>query len=169
MATDSNIAYSRKRGMWRSFGCAVLRAICVAALLPAATACSVGLALDGEDQPDLSILKPGVERTRIEAELGQPNSVVALDGGRTQSTYYYEIGNESSGGRAAVHAGMDVLTLGLWELVGTPMEAMQGEDMKLVVTYDSAGKAESFDVSKRDDDNAPASARAPSHRVGAQR
>jgi hypothetical protein len=114
-----------------------------------AAACSVGMALHGEKQPDLSVLKVGAERAQIEAELGPPKSEVTLADGRTQSTYHYQVGNESSAGRAAVHAGMDILTLGIWELVGTPMEAMQGEKMQLVVVYDSAGKAETFDVMKR--------------------
>jgi hypothetical protein len=46
---------------------------------------------------------------------------------------------------------MDILTLGVWELVGTPLEAMQGEEMRVIITYDAAGSAETFDVAKADD------------------
>jgi hypothetical protein len=31
---------------------------------------------------------------------------------------------------------MDVLTLGLWEIVGTPIEGFQGETHEVTVTYD---------------------------------
>lgn len=121
-------------------------------ILQLASACSVGLALEGEKQPDLSVLKVGAEKTVIEGQLGPPKSEALLADGRTQSTYVYEVGNEPSGGRAAVHAGMDVLTLGLWELFGTPLEAMQGNEMRLIVTYDAAHKAESFDLKNLDEE-----------------
>jgi hypothetical protein len=117
---------------------------------PAAAGCSVGLALHGEEQPDLSVVKVGAERSQIEAQLGPPETEAPLAAGRTRSTYLYEVGNESSAGRAAVHAGMDILTFGIWELVGTPLEAMQGEEMQLVVTYDASGKAEAFDLAEAD-------------------
>jgi len=125
-----------------------LRLVLLVLVAHGASACSVGLALDGEKQADLSVLKVGTEKTQIEAKLGRPESEAKLADGRTQSTYHYEVGNEPSAGRAAVHAGMDVLTLGAWELVGTPLEAMQGDEKRLVVTYDAAGKAESFDLSQ---------------------
>ena len=126
----------------------------------AATACSVGLALHGEEAPDLSVLRAGAAKTQIESKLGPPESEAILADGRTQSTYEYEVGNESSAGRAGVHAAMDILTLGVWELVGTPLEVMQGEEMRVVVIYDAAGNAETFDVAKSaglesDDGGAP--------------
>ena len=52
------------------------------------------------------------------------------------TSYEYEIGNEPSAGRAIGHGVMDVLTLGLWEVAGTPIEGMQGEKKRLAVTYD---------------------------------
>ncbi len=131
-----------------------LRLVLLGLIAQVASACSVGLALEGEKQPDLSVLKVGAEKTQIEAQLGRPESEATLADGRTQSTYVYEVGNEPSGGRAAVHAGMDVLTLGVWELVGTPLEAMQGDETRLVVTYDATGKAESFDVSEPEESDA---------------
>ena len=136
---------------------AFARLVLLGVIAPAASACSVGLALHGEDQPDLSVLKVGVAKTQIEAKLDPPESEAVLADGRTQSTYEYEVGNESSAGRAAVHAGMDILTLGLWELVGTPLEAMQGEEMRVVVTYDAAANAESFDLAKSEESTASSS------------
>ena len=41
--------------------------------------------------------------------------------------YEYEIGNKPSAGRAIGHGVMDILTLGLWEIIGTPIEGFQGE------------------------------------------
>jgi len=140
---------------------ACLRLVFIGLVAHGASACSVGLALDGEKQPDLSVLKVGAEKATIERELGPPKGEAQLADGRTQSTYVYEVGNEPSAGRAAVHAGMDVLTLGLWEVVGTPLEATQGNEMRLVVTYDAARRAESFDIKELDDETAAASPPGP--------
>jgi hypothetical protein len=35
---------------------------------------------------------------------------------------------------------MDVLTLGLWEVVGTPIEGVQGDTYHATVTYDRSDK-----------------------------
>ncbi len=41
------------------------------------------------------------------------------------------------------HGAADVLTLGLWEVVGTPTEAtFDGNKMAFEVTYDESDKAE---------------------------
>jgi hypothetical protein len=146
-----------------------LRLVLLGVVAQAVTACSVGLALHGEDPPDLSVLKAGTPKTQIESKLGPPDSEAILADGRTQSTYAYEVGNESSAGRAGVHAAMDILTLGVWELVGTPLEAMQGEEMRVVITYDGAGNAETFDVAKSDDAADSDDGGAPSSRHAATR
>jgi hypothetical protein len=115
-------------------------------LPPALSGCSVGMALHGEREPNLAACRVGATRGEIELELGPPTSVASVEGGGTQCTYEYQIGNEPSAGRAALHAGMDVLTLGVWELVGTPTEALQGQDFQLIVTYGPDGKAENIQV-----------------------
>jgi hypothetical protein len=60
--------------------------------------------------------------------------------GNTTCAYEYEIGNEPSAGRAAFHGAMDVMTLGLWEVVGTPIEGFQGEKRRVTIIYDKDNK-----------------------------
>ena len=43
-------------------------------------------------------------------------------------------------GRALGHGALDLFTLGLWEIAGTPIEAMQGETYTLTVEYDKSDK-----------------------------
>jgi hypothetical protein len=128
-----------------SLSCTVAAALFLA-LPPTLSGCSVGMALHGEREPNLAACRVGATRGEIELELGPPTSVASVEGGGTQCTYEYQVGNEPSAGRAALHAGMDVITLGIWELVGTPTEALQGEDFQLVVTYGPDGKAENIQV-----------------------
>lgn len=102
--------------------------------------CSVGMALSGSENPNLGAVRTGASRGEIEMHLGSPIKSAILDGGRRADTYAYEIGNEPSAGRATGHAVMDVLTLGIWEVVGTPIEGVQGEKYHATIIYDENDK-----------------------------
>jgi hypothetical protein len=94
------------------------------------------MAMSGKKNPNLGVIKKGCSRGEVELQLGSPvKSVIRPDGTRVD-TYEYEIGNEPSAGRALGHAVLDVLTLGVWEVVGTPVEGFQGEEHLMTVTYD---------------------------------
>jgi hypothetical protein len=97
--------------------------------------CSVGMALSGSDNPDLGAIQVGSSRGEVEMHLGSPTDSTTLEDGRRADIYQYEIGNEPSAGRAIGHGAMDVLTLGLWEVVGTPIEGVQGERYHATITY----------------------------------
>lgn len=100
------------------------------------SACSVGMALSGKTHPDLGAVKVGASRGEVEMHLGTPVHSSSLQNGNRADIYEYEIGNEPSAGRAVGHAVMDVLTLGIWEVVGTPIEAVQGEKYRATIIYD---------------------------------
>ncbi len=100
--------------------------------------CSVGMALSGKKNPDLSVARVGATRGEVELQLGPPVKTVTLDDSKRLDQYEYEIGNEPSAGRAIGHGVLDVLTIGLWEIAGTPIEAVQGEKYSISITYDKA-------------------------------
>ena len=112
----------------------VMRAAIALALLPLA-GCSVGMALSGENDPDLSVLRVGTSRGEVEMQLGRPAAEILADDGLTYATYAYSLGNQPSAGRAVAHGVMDVLTLGLWEVVGTPVEAAAGKENEHAVIH----------------------------------
>lgn len=124
------------------------RTTAVAVLLlggtPMLSGCSVGMAVAGKESPNLAVCRAGATQADIQAELGRPTSSQVLENGDSVCTYEYEVGNEPSAARAVMHGGMDVLTLGLWELVGTPVEAVQGQKYEMTVTYDAEGKAKAI-------------------------
>jgi hypothetical protein len=105
-------------------------------VIGALSGCSVGMALSGSQNPDLGAIRVGASRGEVELHLGSPIKSILLEDGRRADVYAYEIGNEPSGGRAAGHAVMDVLTLGIWEVVGTPIEGVQGEKYNATIVYD---------------------------------
>lgn len=124
-----------------SFASSIVMMAALLALQLSMSACAVGMAASGEETPDVTVCQLGADRETIEAELGSPKSVDLDEQGNTTCTYEYEVGDDPSTGRAVYHAGMDVLTLGLWELVGTPVEAMQGDKYEMTVVYGPDGKA----------------------------
>jgi hypothetical protein len=127
-------------------------AIVVTGLAAAAAAllsgCSVGMALSGSQNPDLGAIRTGATRGEIELHLGSPIRSTLLEGGRRADVYQYEVGNEPSAGRAAGHAAMDVLTLGIWEIVGTPIEGVQGEKYTATIVYDESDRVVDLKTAK---------------------
>ena len=98
--------------------------------------CSVGMALSGKKEPNLGAFRAGSTRGEVELQLGSPvDTVTRPDGGRTD-IYEYQLGNEPSTGRAIGHGVLDLLTLGLWEIVGTPIEAIGITEKRVMIIYD---------------------------------
>jgi hypothetical protein len=112
------------------------------------SACSVGMAMSGKPAPNLGAVQQGVSRGEVEMHLGQPVQTATQPNGAVISTYEYEIGNEPSPGRAVGHAAMDVLTLGWWEIIGTPVEGFTGEKYRAIVTYGGDGKVANISTQK---------------------
>jgi hypothetical protein len=102
------------------------------------SSCSVGMALSGKEEMNTSILYPGVPRQAVISRLGEPVSSNIDEEGNYIDAYPLVKGNEPSSTRAVVHGTLDVFTLGLWELMATPMEVLEGIETKseIVIYYD---------------------------------
>ena len=110
------------------------------------TGCSVGMAMSGKPDPNISVLEIGQSRDIVILNLGQPTRTSATEEGRTD-VFYLERGNQQSVGRAAGHAAMDVLTFGLWEIIGTPIEGFTGDEFMLSIEYDGNNKVKNLKTS----------------------
>lgn len=115
-----------------------------ALILFVGSGCSVGMAMSGKDNPNLGMVQVGASRGEIELTLGSPVKTITLENINRMDVYEYQIGNEPSAGRATGHAVMDLLTLGLWEIIGTPVEASQGDKHSLTIIYDKEDKVVSI-------------------------
>jgi hypothetical protein len=122
----------------------ILSVLAVTALL---SSCSVGMAISGKNNPDLGAVAIGKTRNEIEMHLGSPIKVGDVSSGKRTDLYEYQIGNEPSAGRAVGHAVMDVLTFGVWEIIGTPVEGFMGDKYNALITYDKNDKV--IDVKTR--------------------
>ena len=104
--------------------------------------CAVYMAANQPGKKDLGALTVGMPRQSVIADLGAPVFTEEKDGEKSD---IFRFKQGYSGGtkavRAAAHGVADVFTLGLWEVVGTPAEAvMSGKDMAIKVTYDKEEK-----------------------------
>jgi hypothetical protein len=103
------------------------------------SACSVGMAMSGKENPNIDVLTIGQSRSVVALHLGQPAQTLIEESGRVD-VYQLERGNAPSVGRATGHAVMDLLTLGAWEIIGTPIEGFAGEKFTITVYYDENDK-----------------------------
>jgi len=102
------------------------------------SSCSVYMAAKQPDAKNLDLLAVGTPRALLLAEFGLPVVAETRDGHRYEIFKF--VNGYSSGakaGRAVFHGAADVLTLGVWEVIGTPTEGIfSGDEMAFRVRYD---------------------------------
>ncbi len=106
------------------------------------TGCAATLAMRQPDMKDLSVLQPGVPRGRVVAELGPPlTSYPSEEGGVDVFHFTQGYTRFQRTARALGHATGTVVTGGVWEIAGIPIETWySGTDVKLEVFYDLHGR-----------------------------
>ena len=110
--------------------------------------CSVYMAANQEDRKDVSVFSKGTDRLYVIGAIGQPTATSTRNGNKVdtfQFTQGYSDGSKV--GRVLAHGTMDVLTLGLWEVIGTPIEAVaDGQEVTIEVVYDKKDKVDQVKV-----------------------
>jgi len=116
--------------------------ICIAFL----SSCSVGMALSGDEEKDTRILFTGAPRIEVIKRLGIPAESTKDKNGNYIDTYFLVMGNEPDAGRASANLALDFFTLGLWEIVATPMEMAGTSETSstLLIYYDPEEKIKEF-------------------------
>lgn len=101
---------------------------------------------------DPAMMQAGADRSTIESVFGSPNMTASLDGGRTKVIYKIDPDAHSEGARdvaVAGHVVADVLTFGLWEIVGTPLElAAQDKYTNYILIYGPDNKVQTVETIK---------------------
>jgi hypothetical protein len=109
--------------------------IAIFSVIAITSGCSVAMAAKQREGTDLTVVSQGISRAEVEEVLGAPLSTTTSPDGEW-ATYQYVTPKEASGGRAIAHGAMDILTLGLWEIAGTPIEESGDEKYgKIQVLY----------------------------------
>lgn len=102
------------------------------------TGCSVFMAAKQPEKKDTKMLVVGVPRAIVLSELGAPVSTVRKSS-ETVDVFSFKqgYGKAAKFGRTMLHGVADIATLGLWELIGTPVESsFDGNNVAYQITYD---------------------------------
>ena len=122
----------------------------LASLIALNSGCSVYMASTQPGERDMSVLKEGASRSQVIAALGAPIWSGEKGGDKIdvfRFTQGYSKGAKVA--RALFHGVADVFTLGLWEVLGTPIEAIaSGTETKVEVTYDKDERVKTFQVTE---------------------
>ena len=116
----------------------VLTAVWCGILLAGPAGCAVYRATNQPTLKDMTVLTPGTSRDRVIAEFGAPVASEPLDDGKKDVyTFIQGYSKGAKSGRAFFHGAADILTIGLWEVVGTPLEgAFNGKKISVSVVFD---------------------------------
>lgn len=118
---------------------ALLRPFSGLLLLVLLSGCSIGMASRQPPAKDLTKLNPGTPRAQVLAEFGAPQgSEVAANRVRIDHFVFVQGYSQAARtSRARLHGAADTVTLGLWELIGTPTEMIfDGSELQADVTYE---------------------------------
>jgi outer membrane protein assembly factor BamE (lipoprotein component of BamABCDE complex) len=118
------------------------------------TGCSVVQATSGPESKDLSVLNKGTERYQVLAELGQPVVTEVDADGRKYDIFKFMQGQNGGvkAGKAVLYGTAAVFTLGLSEVITSPLEgaAGKGAEIKTRVIYDANLKVDEVEVLQDD-------------------
>jgi len=117
-----------------------------------AQGCSAFMAGKKQTKKDLSVLRIGGNRDDIVAVLGAPYQTQRFEDGQVKDTYKI-VENAPTEGMKTVevlgNGGLSIGTLGLWEIVGTPIQiATQQEATLFILYYSPDNKLKAYDAIK---------------------
>jgi hypothetical protein len=123
-------------------------ALAAAWLLCGFTGCAATMAAHQPDLKNFSVLQPGTPRSRVVAELGPPLDTRPTDrGGVDIFAFKQGYSRVNRTARALGHATGTIVTAGVWEIAGIPLESwFDGTEVKMEVYYGPYGEVESVNV-----------------------
>ena len=131
-----------------------LRAALVSFAAAMLASCSAVQATKGPESKDFSVLEKGTDRYKVLAEFEQPIITDTTRDGRKYDLFKFYQGQHGAvkASKAAAYGAAAVVTLGLSELVTTPVEgtAGSGAEIKLRVIYDSDDRVDEIEVLQDD-------------------
>lgn len=114
--------------------------------------CSATMASKKQTRKDLSVLRIGGNRDDIVQVLGAPYITTRNNDGSCKDVYKLVENAPSKGEKTLAvigHATASVVTLGLWEIAGTPIElATQQEATTFILYYGADNKLAAYDAIK---------------------
>lgn len=117
--------------------------------------CAVVMAAKQPDYKNVELFKTGTPRGALLGEFGHPTSTETKPDGTKCDSFSFTQGYSggAKAGRAFLHGIADVLTLGAWELIGTPAEAVfSGSTVGYQTCYDKDDRVQTVILLTPDND-----------------
>ena len=118
------------------------------------SSCAVGMAASGGKSYNFNVLVPGADRSVVVAEFGTPALTDTDEAGRKYDVFSVREGSSGAARffRAFFYAITDIATLGLTEILWTPLEGGlgRGSDVQYKVIYNKRNKVSEY-FSLKDD------------------
>ncbi len=129
------------------------RGLVLVAVSVALAGCSVYMSANRQSyKGDSSVIQVGADRAKIEATLGAPNVQMGLPDGRTRVVYKIDPNAADAtlkGAATGFNFAADVLTIGLWEIVATPVELASADKItNYLITYGTDNRVETLETFK---------------------
>ncbi len=126
----------------------LVRATFILILTLPVSGCSVFMAAQQPSAKNVALFTVGTTRDELLAEFGPPVVSEKIDGKRIDMFVFVQGYNKATkAGRVIFHTAADVLTLGLWEIIGTPTELyFDGREMAFHVSYDEHDRIDTVNV-----------------------
>lgn len=127
--------------------------LAIMAIASLTASCSVFMAANQPQRKDVHVLDRGTPRNAVIAELGAP-AYTRVEAGQKCDVFSFVQGYSTGAkvSRTVLHGTADVLTFGLWEVAGTPIEAVaDGTKVKVEVFYDADDAVEHVNVIQGND------------------
>ena len=121
----------------------------------ASSGCAVVMAAKQPDYKNVELFKVGTPRGALLGEFGHPTATDTKPDGTKCDTFSFTQGYSggAKAGRAFAHGVADVLTLGLWEVIGTPTEAIfSGNTVGYQTCYDKDDRVQTVILLTPDND-----------------
>lgn len=115
-------------------------------LIPLSSGCAMIRVVSRPAKKDLSVLILGTPRNQVIAGLGNPDYALE-ENGKGVDLYHFRkgLGGWAKFSRAIMHLGLDVLTVGLWEIIASPVEnILANKTVRLKIVYDSDNRVEFY-------------------------
>ncbi|SDA19650.1 hypothetical protein SAMN05216315_11220 [Nitrosospira sp. Nsp18] len=125
--------------------------IVISSVLLFSSGCSVFMAAKQPDKKNVELFKLGTPRSMLLGEFGPPVHSELRNSKKFEIFKFVQgYSTGAKAGRALFHGAADVMTLGLWEVVGTPAEAVfSGDEMAFEVSYDQDNRIEQVTALKK--------------------
>lgn len=149
--SENMLMFPRMRQLLKTMQRYLVVLILLPILLAPVAGCSVFMAAQQPPAKNIQLFQTGTSRNALLKEFGPPYISEEVDGQKIEMFIFVQGYSKAvKAGRMIFHGAADIMTLGLWEIVGMPTEMIfNGEEMAFHVSYDEHDVVDEVNILKK--------------------